>query len=245
MNARTIIIGAGRIGSFLHSLRPNAKLMHRQDAFPQDSSGPIYLCVRNDDLPELLAKVPKSRYQDLIFLQNGMILPFLQAHQLEQATQGILYFAVAKIGAPAEDGNGTVVWGKWSDDLCQLLASGGIECRAVSQKDFLGAMTEKLLWNAIFGLLCEAHHCTVGEVISSHQSEALELLSELQPIVEDYCHIHSSPNLWQNLRDYTLKIPDYQGALKELKWRNGWFLQQKSTPTHSRLLALAMDGKTN
>jgi ketopantoate reductase len=239
LQSNTTIIGAGRVGSYLHSLRPTSTLLRRHDAFPQNSEGPIYLCVRNDDLGNLVHQIPRDRHADLVLLQNGMLQPFLRAHHLEDVTQAILYFAISKIGAPAEDGKNTVVTGKWSQDFCNLLAKGGIQCKEVPPKKFLETMAEKLLWNTIFGLICEVHRCSVGEAVTEHESEGIHLLAELQPIIERYCKIALGQNLWMRLRAYSLQIPSYRGALKEVEWRNKWFLQQESTPIHATLMTRA------
>ena len=44
--------------------------------------------------------------------------------------------------------------------------------------------------------------------------------------------------------DYAMTIPDYQGAVKEWRWRNGWFVHVArhhgiALPVHDRLCAMA------
>ena len=70
----------------------------------ENASGPIYVCTRNDDLLDVLNKTPKKRREDLVFLQNGILEPFLNEHGLHDNTQGLIYFAISKRGETPIDG---------------------------------------------------------------------------------------------------------------------------------------------
>ena len=43
-----------------------------------------------------MEKTPGKRRKDLVFMQNGMLGPFLEKYGLEDNTQCLVYFAVAK-----------------------------------------------------------------------------------------------------------------------------------------------------
>ena len=45
-----------------------------------------------------------SNREDLVFLQNGMLLPWLSKVGLSDNTQALLYMAVAKMGEEPTDG---------------------------------------------------------------------------------------------------------------------------------------------
>ncbi len=49
--------------------------------------------------------------QDLVFLQNGMLQPFLRAHGLADNTQALLYLSASADGS-CTDGKRTVVCGR-------------------------------------------------------------------------------------------------------------------------------------
>ena len=70
--------------------------MGRTDPIEDKGAGPIYVCTRNDDLASVIEKTPSSRRPDLVFLQNGMLGPFLKGYGLDKNTQALIYFAVAK-----------------------------------------------------------------------------------------------------------------------------------------------------
>jgi len=68
----------------------------RDDPIEDKGDGPIYVCTRNDDLEEVIARTPPSLRSDLVFTQNGMLEPFLNDYGLEENTQLLIYFAVSK-----------------------------------------------------------------------------------------------------------------------------------------------------
>ena len=94
-----VIVGGGRIGEMLWEAngKKDALLRSRQDPIPA-GSGPIYIATRNNDLDAIIEKTPPERLEDLVFLQNGMLAPYLKKKGLLMNTQGLIYFAVAKKG---------------------------------------------------------------------------------------------------------------------------------------------------
>jgi hypothetical protein len=68
-------------------------LSSRETPFPESSkSGPIYICTRNDDLDAIILKTPADRREDLVFLQNGMLTPYLEEKGLITNTAGKVTF---------------------------------------------------------------------------------------------------------------------------------------------------------
>ena len=49
--------------------------------------GPIVVCTRNDDLQAIVDATPAGRREDLVFIQNGMLQPWLDAQGLGENTQ--------------------------------------------------------------------------------------------------------------------------------------------------------------
>lgn len=62
-------------------------LIQRGDVIPSFPPGPIYVCTRNDALEGIIDACPEQRKGDLVFLQNGMLQPFLDARGLGDNTQ--------------------------------------------------------------------------------------------------------------------------------------------------------------
>jgi hypothetical protein len=85
-----IIIGGGRIGTYLYEsnnekdifLNSRANTVSDVDPLGKGSGRPIYVCTRNNDLDEIIRNTPLSRRKDLVFLQNGILEPYLLSEEL-------------------------------------------------------------------------------------------------------------------------------------------------------------------
>ena len=63
--------------------------MRRGDPFPSSMppGTPILVATRNDALAGVVDATPAERRRDLVFMQNGMLLPWQEARGLGDATQ--------------------------------------------------------------------------------------------------------------------------------------------------------------
>lgn len=246
--AQPVLIGAGRIGGALHA-RSGWPLLGRgdDDSLLQQAPGaPILVCVRNDDLDAVLARVPAARRPDLVFIQNGMLEDFLRERGLTDATRGLLFLSVATRGAAIEVGGESPFTGPHAARVAELLRGLGIAAEAIDRRRFTAVMLEKLLWNCAFGLLCQVHGVDVGTVLSEHAGELGALVAELAAVgraalgvpVEDA----ELAGLIERLSAYSRSIPRVRAAVREWRWRNGWFvatarLKGLPLPVHQRLAA--------
>ncbi|CAM9155367.1 unnamed protein product, partial [Phaeothamnion confervicola] len=256
-----VIVGKGRIGNALWDMGGRtAMLVGRTDPIPA-GEGPIYVCTRNDDLEDVIARTPAGRRQDLVFLQNGVLAPLLAKHGLSNNTQGLVYFAVSRLGESPIDGvtdvdpgGLTSATGKWASRWKALLAGelgtasvAPLSCHVVEPDVFTARMFEKHVWICAFMLLGRKHDCNVGTVESAHAAEARTLLSELLGCVVGHCSgVRFAPGAEDRLMAYARSVAHYPTAIKEFKWRNGWFwdLTLRATlpggpdpcPAHTRLL---------
>ena len=81
---------------------------------------------------------------------RGTTGDFLQAKGLADATQVLLYLAVAKLDEPPIDGitdtnpeGLTAAKGKWGATFAARLQSGGLKCRLLEGDEYTKAMLEK------------------------------------------------------------------------------------------------------
>ena len=243
------IIGAGRVGHALAQIDQtegvDVALLRRgeQSILP---TGPIVVCTRNDDLKTVLDWIPSDRHSDLIFIQNGMLQTWFAEAGLQNVTQGLLYIAVSKVGDVPVDGRRSVVTGPQADAFVELMNGLGLQCRAVSPSEYVFEMLEKLLWNCVFGLLCQVHDATVGDIVLHHKDSVARLTTELLDVAcTDLGHPLPSEDaqaaLVERLCTYSLSIKNYEGAVKEWRWRNGWFWERQQNPDcfHASLLQSA------
>lgn len=245
------LIGAGRVGGALAA----AATQHEESCILVDrhrgweslttTTGPILVTVRNDDLQEVLVRVPGSRRDDLVFVQNGMLRDWLAQEGLAHATRGLLFFAVPSRGAPIDPGGTSVFWGRHAAVVVRFLTALQISAQAVETRPFAVLELEKLTWNAAFGLLCERFKTAVGVVVEAHAQPMHALLEELIDVGDRALDLGLSAEergaMVARLTQYSLSIPSYRGAVKEWPWRNGWFVEQaqrlgRATPHHDALL---------
>lgn len=243
------IIGAGRVGQALAGIGRKKEVeaaLLRRGQHNLLSTGPIVVCTRNDDLRDVLDWIPNDRRSDLIFIQNGMLQTWFAEVGLQEITQGLLYIAVSKAGDTPVDGGRSVVTGPHAQSFVTLMNGLGLQCREVTRSEYVLEMLEKLLWNCVFGLLCQVHDTTVGEIVVHHKEAITRLTGELlavacedlvQPLPSEHEHIE----LVERLCRYSLSIEHYKGAVKEWHWRNGWFWERQQDPTcfHAALLQAA------
>lgn len=244
-----IIIGAGRVGTALHSLSLASSLsceIIERDSGWSALDGPpgnvVLVTVRNDDLPDVVAKVPLHRRDDLVFIQNGMVRTWLRDKALGRCTRGLLYFAVPRPGARIEPGDSSPFCGPYALAMVQWLVTIGIKAHQVDWACFSARELEKLVWNAAFGLMCERYNCSVGTIVEDHRQELEALVVELSAVGRSMMGVDLPLDfLMGRLCEYSSKIADHRGAVSEFRWRNGWFVkgaaQRKvATPLHHELL---------
>ena len=229
-----IVLGMGRVGQGL--ARQAAK--HEVPFTPIDRTNgwsaiddaqggePILVCTNPDDLSAVIDRTPDRRRSDLVFVQNGMLDTFLSAQGRSGNARGLLYFAAASRGADIQPGGTSIFTGPHAEAVVAWFHSMGLDAERVSRSKFTSEMVEKLMWNCVFGLLCETKGATVGELVERDRetiealavemvavaNKALGTMLEAQPVVNNLCA-------------YSMTIPSYQGSLKQRAWRNGWFVE--------------------
>ena len=229
----SIIVGGGRIGSLLADLgEPGDVLVKRNEHIPSEPThGPIYVCTRNDALDAIVESCPPARRQDLVFLQNGMLGEFLTSKNLADASQVLVYLAVAKLGEKPTDGitdtnpeGLTSATGKWASAFKARLEKGGLTCHVREGDAYTRAMLEKHVWICAFMMVGALHGgITVGQVESEHTDELRQLVDELVAAGEEELGVKLQPGVFDRLSAYGRAVSHFPTAVKEFEWRNGWF----------------------
>ncbi len=224
------IIGRGRLGTAFE--RRMAARGISGEAFGRDddllalveSSGPILVCTRNDDLDGVWASVPPSRRGDLVFVQNGMVRPWLARHELQGAGRGLIFAAVARVGDDFRPGGESAFAGPHAAAVVEFCRAIDLPAIALDPTQFATLELEKLVWNCAFGLLCDALGQPVGATLNDPGCDALlrELIRagagafDLEPDVDA---------MIGRLRAYSASIASYRGSVKEWRWRNGALIE--------------------
>ncbi|CAE7369427.1 unnamed protein product [Symbiodinium natans] len=212
------------------------------------AEGPIYVCTRNDALKDIIASVPADRHEDLVFVQNGALVPFLDQNLKPGLPITILlvYFAVAKKGEPPLDGKTdtdpegltAVNSGKWAQEVRWRLTTSDLACQILRDPEFFQAYWEKNLWIAAYMLVGALHDgCTVGDVESKHRKEVDELITQLATAVA----AANADVRWEKLllcdrlAAYARSVAHFPTAVKEFEWRNGpFYVTALATPAAGR-----------
>eukprot|EP00258_Populus_trichocarpa_P037835 XP_024453854.1 uncharacterized protein LOC18094378 isoform X1 [Populus trichocarpa] len=238
-----VIVGVGRVGRALQEMGSGQDLLvKRGEPVPLDFEGPILVCTRNDDLDAVLEATPKPRWSvndwvdadslaDLVFFQNGMLEPWFQSKGLGDADQVLAYFAVSKLGEPPTDGKTdtnpeglTAAYGKWASAVAARLNAGGLSCKVLDKEAFQKQMLEKLIWISAFMLVGARHPgATVGVMEKEFHSEVSSLITELASAAAAEKGIVFEEAIEERLCAYARAVAHFPTAVKEFKWRNGWF----------------------
>ncbi|XP_031279467.1 uncharacterized protein LOC116137912 isoform X1 [Pistacia vera] len=230
--APAVIVGGGRVGRALQDMGNGQDLIvKRGEPVPLDFEGPILVCTRNDDLEAVLEVTPKSRWNDLVFFQNGMLEPWLESKGLVDADQVLAYFAISKLGEPPIDGKTdtnpeglTAAYGKWAATVAARLNAGGLSCKVLDKEAFQKQMLEKLIWISAFMLVGARHPgATVGVVEKEYRSEVCSLIVELASAAAAEKGLTFEEAMEDRLCAYSRAVAHFPTAVKEFKWRNGWF----------------------
>lgn len=188
-----------------------------------DDRLPILVCTRNDSLPAVLAGVHPERHADLVFVQNGMVQPFLAEHGLSGCTQGVLWVAVPRRGDAPVPGGTSVFHGPWARPIAELLDSHGVHAAAVDRTAYQREVAVKLAWICVFGVLGSALGVPVGDIARDHADAVGALSDELHPLLVREPGLDLDVTaLRRRLFDYTARIPHFPASVKEWRWRNGW-----------------------
>ncbi|KAI4355863.1 hypothetical protein L6164_004594 [Bauhinia variegata] len=227
-----VIVGGGRVGKALQDLGSGEDvLVKRGEPVPLEFEGPILVCTRNDDLDAVLEATPQSRWSDLVFFQNGMLEPWLESKGLKEADQVLAYFAVSKLGEAPIDGKTdtnpeglTAAYGKWASAVAARLHAGGLSCKILDKEAFQKQMLEKLIWICSFMLVGARNGgVTVGVVEKEFRSEVARLITELASAAAQEKGLKFEAAMEERLCAYSRAVAHFPTAVKEFKWRNGWF----------------------
>lgn len=225
-----IVIGQGRVGAALCALDPQGVVgVNRTqgwESLNQAPGRPVLVATRNDSLAEVVGKVPKARHRDLVFVQNGMLRPWIAAQGLGEVTRGILFFAVQAKGDAPVPGGVSPFCGPQAAAVVSWMKAHGLEAAEVSPEQFAAVELEKLAWNCVFGVMGQALQQGVGELLEEHGDDYRALSHELLTIGAAQLGIDLDVTARsESMAQYARSISQYRASVKEWPWRNGWFVQ--------------------
>ncbi|XP_038896696.1 uncharacterized protein LOC120084958 isoform X2 [Benincasa hispida] len=162
---------------------------------------------------------------------NGMLDPWYESKGLDDANQVLAYFAISKLGEAPVDGitdtnpeGLTAAYGKWASAVAGRLNAAGLSCKVLGKEAFEKQMLEKLIWICAFMLVGARHPgATVGAVEKDYRSEVSSLIAELASAAAAERQLVFEEGIEERLCAYSRAVAHFPTAVKEFKWRNGWF----------------------
>ncbi|XP_022954231.1 uncharacterized protein LOC111456547 isoform X2 [Cucurbita moschata] len=162
---------------------------------------------------------------------NGMLDPWYESKGLNDVNQVLAYFAISKLGEAPVDGitdtnpeGLTAAYGKWASAVAGRLNAAGLSCKVLDKEAFEKQMLEKLIWISAFMLVGARHPgATVGAVEKDYRSEVSSLIAELASAAAAERQLVFEEGIEERLCAYSRAVAHFPTAVKEFKWRNGWF----------------------
>ena len=213
-------------------VRPVTRDAGWSGALDPDDPAPRLLAVREEDLGQVLERIPVSLRPRLVLVQNG----FLEAVHgpLGPVTRGLIYFTSK--GEFYEVLCPSVFHGPLAAPFVEALGGGGISSRlATDHRAFLEAMIVKGIWNAVVGLPLAVHDVDLGTYLESYRDELEALADEsARAAGAEYGVELGGEVAVRKILDTTSALRRVRGGVKALAWRNGAiarFGRRHSIPT--------------
>lgn len=201
---------------------------------------PRVVCVREEQLEDVLGRLPVATRANTALIQNG----FLEVvhGDLGPVTRGVVYFTAKgdffKVLAPSP------FHGAHAGPLAAALARGGIPAQEVPGREaFLRAMIAKCVWNCVVGLPLHVREIDLRTYLGHLRPELTALAEECASTAaaEYGVTIDVEAGIAQ-LEATTRELGWMRGGAKAIPWRNGAVAAMGRkhgipTPVTDRLLA--------
>ena len=206
-----------------------------------DSAGLLLVCVREEALAGVLARLEGISPERVVLVQNGWIRPLLG--RFGAATRALIWFTSKgeffRVLRPS------IVCGPAAPPLAAVLGHAGIAAEAAPAEAFAGAEAEKMGFNCVVGLPLAVHRVTLGDYLAHHGEEAHQLFSESVAAPARALGVPASREWWPAFLDVARPLGWVRATgAKALEFRSGAVLRLArehglSAPVTERLLAAA------
>jgi hypothetical protein len=245
------VIGIGEVGGRLAAALDRAGVrvapVTRDTGWEEaagDGGGLRLICVREESLEEVLARLERVPPDRLVLVQNGWIRPLLQDR--DQATRGLIWFTSK--GEFFRQLRPSPFSGPAAAQLAAALDAGGIRSRHVSAAEFGALEADKMGFNCVVGLPLAVHRVSLAEYLEGRADEARALFEESAGVAAAALGQTPSPRWWP---DFVRTVEPLgwvrSNAAKALEFRNGAIAELarrlgRATPVTDRLLRAAGAG---
>ncbi len=239
------VVGMGEVGRRLATALASAGVkvlpvtrVSGWDEALADNDAPMLMCVREEALPELLARVGGVAPERLVFVQNGWVRPLLAG--LSGCTRGLIWFTSK--GEFFRVLRASVLSGPQATRLASALGRGGVPAVAVGGVAFASAEAEKMGFNCVVGLPLAVHRVSLSEYLARFEDEAHVVFGEALQFTARALGANLPAHAWEEFVRVCEPIGWVRTATaKALAYRNGAVIRLArelggSAPVNQRLL---------
>ena len=183
-----------------------------------DEDGLRLVCVREEALPEVAARLSEVPGRRLAFVQNGWVRPVLEP--LGEVTRGLIWFTAKgeffRVLRP------TPFHGPAARELAAALERGGIPAEAVGgEAEFARLDADKMGFNCVVGLPLAVHGVSLGEYLDRFADEARAVFTEAVTVCSAALGVPAAP-AWEAFLAAVEPIRWVSASrAKALEYRNG------------------------
>ena len=240
------IIGMGEVGARLErGLRRSGvetAAVTRSNGWAEalaDSDGLYVVCVREQDLAEVLGYLNGVQGDRIALLQNGWIRPLL--HNFPGVTRGLIWFTAK--GEFFTVLRASPFSGPLAGPLADALTAGGLPSEAVDEDVFDRLDADKMGFNCVVGLPLAVHGLSLSEYLESRREEAHAVFDEAITVCARALGTAADSHAWENFLLSAQPLGWVRVAnAKALEFRNGAIVelarrQGGEAPVNTRLMA--------
>jgi hypothetical protein len=196
------------------------------------------VCVREEDLAEVLETLHNVASDRLALIQNGWIHPLL--HDLPDVTRGLIWFTAK--GEFFQILRPNRFSGPYATELSLALAAGGLPSEAADAEAFAGFDADKMAFNCVVGLPLAVHGLSLGEYLARFHDEAKAVFEEAVNACSSSAGVNPPSDGWDAFLASAAHLDWVRvSEAKALGFRNGAVValaaeQGLSAPANSDLL---------
>jgi ketopantoate reductase len=223
---RITVVGLGEIGRRFANAAAAlgmavTKVPRDDDAarLPSEPGEPMLLCVRENDLPDVLAKIPPARGRDVVIVQNGFVDDAVRPY--EGHTRAVLWFTSK--GTFWADLLPSPVHGPLADTVRALINACGATAERISDEAvFRRYALEKAVWSCVVGAPLTVWGCDFTTARHRRMAEIEAIVKEACAVVKPALGFDISPQrVLATLDDTSAQLGWMRGGTKAVAWRNG------------------------
>jgi ketopantoate reductase len=226
MDEQIVIVGMGEVGRRLAQGADAMKLAYwpvtreaGQQWLSEPRGVPLLVCVRENDLPAVLAHVPPERGGDLIFVQNGFVDELIAPYP--EATRAVIWFTVK--GSFFADLLPSPVFGPRADLVRRLISAAGASAEALADQDvFRRYALEKAVWSCVVGAPLAVWGVDLATARHERMADVKAIVDEACDVVRVALGTEIAPQrVMATLDDTSTQLGWMRGGTKAVAWRNG------------------------